>query len=163
MSGLSGVEGAGIRRWIVEPLLVPASPGPRPVPPEISVDKPPSAHTLRALFQKDMPLAFYLAQGQPPQPPRDDPSSMLVLFGAVMVIMWVLMIRPQQKRQKELAARISALKTGDRVVTIGGVHGTVSNVKDGPTLLLKVDDNCKLTVDKSSIATVLSKDIEKPA
>ena len=88
---------------------------------------------------------------------------MLIWFGAIMVIMWVLMIRPQQKRQKELAARIGALKTGDRVVTIGGVHGTVSNVKDGPTLTLKVDDNCKLTVDKSSIATVLSKDTEKPA
>lgn len=77
-----------------------------------------------------------------------------------MVIMWVLMIRPQQKRQKELVARIAGLKTGDRVVTIGGVHGTVSNVKDGPTLVLKVDDNCKLTVDKSSVATVLAKDSE---
>jgi len=80
-----------------------------------------------------------------------------------MVIMWVLMIRPQQKRQKELAARISALKTGDRVVTVGGVHGVVSNVKDGPTLILKVDDNCKLTVEKTSIATVLSKEAEKAA
>ena len=80
-----------------------------------------------------------------------------------MVIMWVLMIRPQQKRQKELAARIAALKTGDRVVTIGGVHGTVANVKDGPTLILKVDDNCKLVVDKTSVATVLSKDAEKAA
>ena len=80
-----------------------------------------------------------------------------------MVIMWVLMIRPQQKRQKELAARIAGLKTGDRVVTVGGVHGTVSNVKDGPTLVLKVDDNCKLVVEKTSIATVLAKDAEKAA
>lgn len=87
----------------------------------------------------------------------------MIWFGAIMVIMWVLMIRPQQKRQKELAARISGLKTGDKVVTVGGVHGTVSNVKDGPTLTLKVDDNCKLTVDKSSIATVLSKDAEQAA
>jgi len=110
-----------------------------------------------------MPLAFYLAQGQPPQPPGPDGSSTLIWFGVIMVIMWVLMIRPQQKRQKELAARISALKTGDRVVTVGGVHGVVSNVKDGPTLILKVDDNCKLTVEKTSIATVLSKEAEKAA
>jgi preprotein translocase subunit YajC len=110
-----------------------------------------------------MPLAFYLAEGQPPQPPAADPTSTFIWFGAIMVIMWVLMIRPQQKKQKELAARITSLKTGDRVVTVGGVHGTVSNVKDGPTLVLKVDDNCKLTVDKSSIATVLSKDNEKTA
>jgi preprotein translocase subunit YajC len=110
-----------------------------------------------------MPLAFILAQGQPPAPPGPDPTSNLIFFGAIIVIMWVLMIRPQQKRQKELAARIAGLKTGDRVVTVGGVHGTVSNVKDGPTLVLKVDDNCKLTVDKTSIATVLSKDAEKAA
>src|SRR5687768_4195495 len=110
-----------------------------------------------------MPIALYLAQGQNPQPPSADPTSTMIWFGAIMVIMWVLMIRPQQKRQKELAARIAGLKTGDRVVTIGGVHGTVSNVKDGPTLTLKVDDNCKLTVDKSSVATVLSKDADQAA
>jgi preprotein translocase subunit YajC len=110
-----------------------------------------------------MPLTSLLAQAQAPQAPGADPTSTFIWFGAIMVIMWVLMIRPQQKRQKELAARIAALKTGDRVVTIGGVHGVVSNVKDGPTLVLKVDDNCKLTVDKTSIATVLAKEGEKAA
>ena len=87
-------------------------------------------------------------------------STMLPMV-AIGVILWVLMIRPQQKRQKELAARIAGLKTGDRVVTAGGVHGTVSNVKDGPTLTLKVDDNCKLTVDKSSISIILPKEAKE--
>jgi preprotein translocase subunit YajC len=82
----------------------------------------------------------------------------VIMFGGIMVLMWLFMIRPQQKKQKELLARISALKTGDRVVTVGGVHGVVANVKDGPTLVLKVDDNCKLTVDKSSVVTVLPKE-----
>jgi preprotein translocase subunit YajC len=49
---------------------------------------------------------------------------------------------------------IGALKTGDKVVTTGGIHGIISNVKDGSTLLLKVDDGCKLEVDKSAIATI---------
>jgi preprotein translocase subunit YajC len=110
-----------------------------------------------------MPIAIYLGQAAPQQPAGADPTSNFVFFGALMVIMWVLMIRPQQKRQKELTARIAALKTGDRVVTTGGVHGTVANVKDGPTLILKVDDNCKLTVDKTSVAHVLTKDAEKAA
>ena len=124
-----------------------------------------------------MPTAFTLAQtpapttpaapapgttapapGAPPTPPGQDASSTLIMFGGIAVIMWVLMIRPQQKRQKELAARISALKTGDRVVTNAGIHGIVSNVKDGATLVLKVDDNCKLVIDKSSVATVLAKE-----
>jgi preprotein translocase subunit YajC len=102
-----------------------------------------------------------LAQQQPAGPGPDPNLQMwqtLIWFGAIMVIMWVLMIRPQQKKQKELSARIASLKTGDRVVTTGGVHGVVTNVKDGPTLVLKVDDSCKLTVDKSAIVTVLPKE-----
>ena len=103
-----------------------------------------------------------LAQSAPPGPGPDPNLEIwktFIWFGAIMVIMWVLMIRPQQKKQKELSARIAGLKTGDRVVTTGGVHGVVANVKDGPTLTLKVDDSCKLTVDKSAIVTVLSKEL----
>lgn len=90
--------------------------------------------------------------------PNVDMTNQLVWFGAILVIMWLLMIRPQQKKQKELMARIAALKTGDKVVTNGGIHGTVTNVKDGATLTLRVDDNCKLTVDKASISIVLPKE-----
>ena len=94
--------------------------------------------------------------------PGADPSlqmwNTVIMFGGIMVVMWLVMIRPQQKKQKELLARIAALKTGDKVVTNGGIHGVVTNVKDGATLTLKVDDSCKLTVDKSSIVTVLAKD-----
>ena len=76
----------------------------------------------------------------------------------LIAVFWLFLIRPQQKRQKELTTRIASLKTGDRVVTTGGIYGVVSNVKDGPTLVLKVDDNTKLTVDKTSIANVLAKE-----
>ena len=90
-------------------------------------------------------------------------QNMLVMMIGFFVLAWVMMIRPQQKQKKELMNRIAALKTGDRVVTMGGVHGVVSNVKDGPTLTLKVDDTCKLTVDKSAIVTVLAKDANAAA
>ena len=102
-----------------------------------------------------------LAEAAAPAPTGDANLQMwntIIMFGGIMIVMWVLMIRPQQKKQKELVSRIASLKTGDRVVTMGGVHGVVSNVKDGPTLTLKVDDTCKLTVDKSAIVTVLAKD-----
>jgi preprotein translocase subunit YajC len=99
--------------------------------------------------------------------PGADPSlqmwNTVIMFGGIMVLMWLFMIRPQQKKQKELLNRIAALKTGDRVITVGGVHGVVTNVKDGPTLVLKVDDNCKLTVDKSAVVTVLTKDADGAA
>ncbi len=70
------------------------------------------------------------------------------------VIFYFLLIRPQQKRQKDLQTLVSSLKTGDKVVTNSGIHGIVSNVKDGPTLMLKVADNVKIEVDKSAIASV---------
>jgi len=107
-----------------------------------------------------------LADGSTPAAPvgkAPDMMNMVVMMGGFAVLMWVLMIRPQRKKEKELVARISALKTGDRVITIGGVHGVVSNVKDGPTLTLKVDDTCKLTVDKTAIVTVLPKESNNAA
>ena len=83
--------------------------------------------------------------------------NMLFMIGFMFLMMYLLMIRPQQKKAKELAAQIASLKTGDRVVTSGGIHGVISNIKEGSALLLKVDDNCKMLVEKSAIATI-SKD-----
>lgn len=74
---------------------------------------------------------------------------------AVFVIMYFLVIRPQNKRQKQLQEMVSNLKTGDRVVTNGGIHGQVSNVKDGQTLVLKIADNVKIEIEKSAVATIL--------
>jgi preprotein translocase subunit YajC len=73
-----------------------------------------------------------------------------------IVIMYFMMIRPQSKRQKELANLVAALKTGDKVVTSSGIHGIISNIKEGSTLMLKIADNVKIEIDKSSIATVVA-------
>ena len=86
--------------------------------------------------------------------------STLITFGLVFVIFYFLIIRPQNKKQKEAKKMIEAVKKGDRVVTIGGVHGTVASVKDG-TVVVKVDDNCKIEFSKSAISAVTAKDEEK--
>lgn len=99
-------------------------------------------------------VSFLADATPPPAGPGGLLSSGLVPFAAVAVIMYVLMIRPQQKKQKELAALVASVKTGDKVVTSGGIHGIVSNVKDGATLSLKVADNVKIEVDKSAIISV---------
>ena len=99
-------------------------------------------------------LAAILAQA--PAPTADKPPdglNMMVMMAFFFVMMYLLMIRPQQKRQKELAAQIAATKTGDRVVTTGGIHGIIANVKE-KTFVLKVADNVKIEIDKSAIATV---------
>ena len=76
----------------------------------------------------------------------------------MVVIFYFMAIRPQNKKQKELANLVAALKTGDKVVTNGGIHGIISNVKEGRTLMLKIADNVKIEIDKASIAIVVSED-----
>lgn len=76
-------------------------------------------------------------------------SLMPIIF--IFGIFYFLLIRPQQKKQKEHERMTSELKKNDEVVTNGGVHGTVVNVKD-TTLILKIDDNVKIEINKSSVA-----------
>lgn len=68
----------------------------------------------------------------------------------IFVIMWLFMIRPQQKKQKELNKWRDSLKKGDKVVTIGGIYGTVDEVKDNTALVI-VDQNVKIRVEKSAL------------
>lgn len=95
---------------------------------------------------------IFLAQAAPPQGPSA--LSSIVPFVCIGVIFYFLIIRPQSKRQKELQALIASLKTGDKVVTTGGIHGIIDNVREGNVLRLKIADNVKIDIDKSAIASV---------
>lgn len=86
----------------------------------------------------------------------------LVTFVLIILIFYFLIIRPQKKRDKESKAMIEAMKKGDKVVTIGGIHGTVVTVKDA-TVIIKVDDSARLEFSKSAISTVTSRDAVKVA
>jgi preprotein translocase subunit YajC len=97
-----------------------------------------------------------VAQATPPPTARPlEGMNMMVMMIFMFVLVYFLMIRPQSKRQKQLQAQIASLKTGDKVVTTGGIHGLVANVQDGPTLTLKIADNVKIEVDKTAVSTVL--------
>lgn len=85
--------------------------------------------------------------------------STFVPFVLIIAIFYFFLIRPQNKKQKETEKMINALKKGDKVVTIGGIHGVVSSTKE-KTVIVKVDDNCKIEFSRSAIAGVES---DKPA
>ena len=74
----------------------------------------------------------------------------------IFVVFYFLLIRPQKKAQEEHKKMIASLKKNDEVITTGGIHGTIANVKEA-TLTLKVDDSVKIEVQKSSIASVRRK------
>jgi len=82
--------------------------------------------------------------------------TMLVTFGLIIVVFYFLVIRPQNKKKKDAAKMLEAMKRGDRVVTIGGMHGTIDSVKENE-VVLKVDDNVKLKFQKSAISTVVER------
>lgn len=83
-------------------------------------------------------------------------GSPIIMMILMFVIFWVILIRPQQKQRKELAAKQNALKKGDKVITIGGMHATVNAVSER-TVSLKISEGTYVKYDKTSIATVIPK------
>ena len=104
-------------------------------------------------------LTFFLLQGGQGQPQGAAGGSMTfwLMIILMFVIMWLFMIRQQRKQQKELEKFRSELKRGDKVVTAGGIYGVVDEIKDR-SVLIKVDGDVKLRVDKNSIVRDFSQD-----
>jgi preprotein translocase subunit YajC len=86
--------------------------------------------------------------------------STFVMFGAIFLIFYFMIIRPQQKRAKEREKLLSSIEKGDKVVTSGGVHGTVAGVEE-KTILLQVTENVKLKIERSAITTILNRDTKE--
>ena len=80
---------------------------------------------------------------------------LIIIFG----IFYFLVIRPQQLQQKKLKAMVSNLKKNDGVVTTSGIHGEVAIVKD-KTVVVRVDEGCRIEFDKESIALVKSNEVK---
>lgn len=74
----------------------------------------------------------------------------IVMMLLVFVVLYFFMIRPQMKRQKEIKKFREAMKVGDKVVTAGGIHGKVKEIKD-TTVILEIAENIKITVEKASV------------
>ncbi len=78
----------------------------------------------------------------------------IITFGLVFVIFYFLIIRPQNRKQKETKRMLSALKKGDRVATAGGIRGTITSIRDD-VVVLKVDGNTKIEFNRSAISGVI--------
>jgi preprotein translocase subunit YajC len=85
-------------------------------------------------------------------------SNPLWTFGPIILmflVLYFLLIRPQQRRQKTRNSMLSTLKKGDKVVTVGGLHGTIMEMDDETnTVVLRVNDTTKLTFDRSSVNAI---------
>jgi preprotein translocase subunit YajC len=81
-------------------------------------------------------------------------ATQLLFFAAIFAIFYFLLIRPQQKQRKQRETMLAAVKKGDRVVTTGGLHGTVMGLNEH-TVTLKVADQVKLEFDRAAIGRIV--------
>ena len=101
---------------------------------------------------------FAILQAAPAAGQQGGGWSMWIMLALIFVVMWFFMIRPQKKQQKELQNFRDSLKKGDKVVTIGGIYGTVSEIKED-SVLIEVDHNVKIRVSKQALV----KDFSDPS
>ena len=76
--------------------------------------------------------------------------SFIIMIGLMVLVLWLFMWRPESKRRKEMQKFREGLKKGDKVITAGGIYGTVKEIKER-TLLIEVDGNVTLRVDKNMV------------
>ncbi len=100
-------------------------------------------------------MEYLLAMAPPPNGGGGSSLiSTIIMFGAIFLIFYFMIIRPQQKRAKEREKLLSNMQKGDKVVTSGGLHGTIVHIEE-KTVMLQVSDNVKLKYERSAIATIL--------
>ena len=97
-------------------------------------------------------ITFLLPQAQPAAQQGSfwQQYSFIILMILIFVVMYFFMVRPQQKKQKEIVKWRESLRRGDKIVTVGGIYGTIAEVKD-TFLVVEVDNNVRIRVDKSSV------------
>lgn len=81
----------------------------------------------------------------------------IVFYGALLVVIWLFFIRPQTKKAKEQASFVTQIEKGARVVTTGGIHGKIIKVEENGSVLLEIDNNVKIRIEKSGISMEMSK------
>ena len=104
--------------------------------------------------------AYAQTGGAPPAGPNDALIGQLISFAPIIlmfIILYFLMIRPQQERAKKTAEMLKALKKGDRVLTTGGIYGTVVGV-DEAKAVVKISDETKVEFAKSAIVQVVAEE-----
>ena len=99
-------------------------------------------------------LNFILVMSQPAEGAEGSGFLGLLPFLLIFLIFYMLLIRPQIKQQKKKRSMVSALKKGDNVITVGGLHGTIEGVKEKEdVIILKIAENVKVNVSRNSVAT----------
>lgn len=83
----------------------------------------------------------------------------IIIFALFIAIFYFMILRPQQKRQKQMSQMLNALKKGDRVVTIGGLHGTIDQINDEDNTIVLLSGGSRLTFEKRAVNNVIGEKV----
>jgi preprotein translocase subunit YajC len=99
---------------------------------------------------------LYTLIGMAPQGQQGGGSmfSTLIMFALIILIFYFMILRPQQKRQKERDKLLNSIEKGDKIITAGGIHGTVIGLED-KTVLVQIADNVKVKIEKTAVGNVI--------
>ncbi len=103
-----------------------------------------------------MPFSDFILMGAPGGDGAN-PLTMFLPLVLIFIVFYFFIIRPQKKKEDSRKKMIEAVQKGNRVITIGGVHGTVTQV-DETSVLVQVDNNTKLRIEKSALSSVVGKE-----
>ena len=104
-------------------------------------------------------LSVFLMASPDGQP---NSSFSLIMMGAIILVFWLFMIRPQAKKAKDQKKFIADLQKGDKIVTIAGIHGTINKVNEDNTLQLETNPGSYMKIEKSAISMEWTTQINKP-
>ena len=98
----------------------------------------------------------------PPSGQQPNSSFTWIMMGAIILVFWLFMIRPQAKKAKEQKKFIENMQKGDKVVTIAGIHGTIYKVNEDGTLQLETSPGSYIKIERSAISQEWTAQINKP-
>ncbi len=106
-------------------------------------------------------LAYAMAQPAGNGQPQGSGIGLIVMMAVIFGLFYLLILRPQQKEQKKQKEMLKSIQRGDKVITKGGIYGTVIQDKDETNLQIKIADNVKVDILRSAIISVIQKEKEK--
>ena len=95
--------------------------------------------------------------------PRGGSSMSLIMMGAIILVFWLFMIRPQAKKAKDQKKFIENMQKGDKVVTIAGIHGVINKVNEDGTIQLEVNPGSYMKIERSAVSLEWSQQLNKAA
>ncbi len=82
----------------------------------------------------------------------ENPMTSIIMMVLIVVVFYFFMIRPQMKKQKETKKYIEALKVNDKILTIGGIYGTINKINEDGTIIMAIEDGSKMKISKNAIS-----------